>query len=433
MSWHRRHLLKGAAALAASLSLPRAQSAPTTQQTITVLTAYQDDVLRQFEAAFEQAHSQYRLQFVWRMPHDTLPYLADGNTHGVDVLWMASPRTFFALKHKDLWRTLDLGKLTPPDRIGGTQLNDPEHQYLATEMAAYGMAVNMRALQSLGLPPPQDWPDLLDARYAGHIALPVPSRVGFASVLMDIVLQQWGWDQGWALLSELAGNATLVGNGANFITDEVSSGRAAIGISIDFFVNAAIANGAPLKLIYPRHNGINPGHVAIPRNAPHPEGAQAFARFVLSPAGQSLLLKPDIRKLPVHADTYSAAEHYRPFDAAARHELDYDNEAGMARLGLIAPVFDALITQEHARLTALWQGVHATEQRTGKPMTDVRQCLCTPPISAADADKPALQAQFKRLEGSATDKGDNATLLAWQLQCRQARDKAEDMLKKAQL
>src|SRR5262245_18797718 len=63
-------------------------------RTLVVLTSYPDEVVSRFEAAFEAAHPDYRLQIVWRMPHDALPYLSQPKQSGVDVYWSPSPRTF---------------------------------------------------------------------------------------------------------------------------------------------------------------------------------------------------------------------------------------------------------------------------------------------------------------------------------------------------
>nr|NLU60540.1 hypothetical protein [Pseudomonas sp. BIGb0427] len=146
-------------------------------------------------------------------------------------------------------------------------LRDRAARYQATELAGYGFAINPEELAKLNMPAPQDWPDLLDARLRGRVALPDPARVGFAPVLLDIVLQAYGWDQGWALWSELAGQSRLVSRGGTLVSDEVASGRSAVGVSIDFFVASAVSNGEAVEFVYPAHGGLNPAHIAIPRQA----------------------------------------------------------------------------------------------------------------------------------------------------------------------
>ena len=101
------------------------------------------------EAAFEKAWPAYRMQVVWRMPHDALPYLLQPRQGGVDVYWSASPRTFAAVRAAQAWRPLDIDRSGLPERLGKTALADPEGFYTATEVAGYGIAVHTGELARL--------------------------------------------------------------------------------------------------------------------------------------------------------------------------------------------------------------------------------------------------------------------------------------------
>lgn len=372
------------------------------RQPITVLTAYPPEVLARFETAFEKAHPQYRLEIVWRMPHDALPYLRQPAQSGVDVYWSASPRTYETLAKEELLRPLKLDFTGLPDRIGQVPLRDPGGRYTATEMAGFGFAVNTAALAERNLPIPGDWDELAHPRYQGLIALPSPAKVGFAPPMLEIVLQAWGWEKGWALWSEIAGNASLIERGSTFVSDEVVSGRKPIGLSIDFFVASSIANGAPIQFTYPRHGGINPAHIGITRNAPNLAGAEAFTRFVLSTAGQTLLTDPDIRKLPVRPAVYAKLPNtqFKPFALAAAGGFDYDSERGIARQGLSTALFDTVLAKGQNDLASLWKRLHQAEARGIVP-GKAREALTRAPLSEEEANDPALRASFrKRLEGS---------------------------------
>lgn len=396
---NRRRLLAG---LAAALMAPPLLAAEA-RTTVRVLTSYPDAVVSRFESAFEAAHPGYRLQFVWRMPHDAQPYLEAPGQNGVDVYWSASPRVFSALARSGRLQKLALDTAGLPDRLGNAPLADPDGYYRCTEMAGYGFAVNPGALA--GLPVPADWPDLADPRYAGRIALPIPARVGFAPPMLEIVLQAWGWQAGWAMWSEIAGNAVLLDRNSTFVTDEVASGRLPVGLSIDFFVASAIANGVPVAFVYPRHGGINPAQVAIPAAAPNPEGGRAFAQFVLSEAGQRILGHPDIRKLPVRPAVYAElpSGYYNPFTAASLGAFDYDGDSARSRLALSAALFEQVFVADHAEHSALWRRLHAAEA-AGKQVAGARRALAAVPLTEAAAAEPALRALFQgRLEGSAAE------------------------------
>ena len=52
---------------------------------------------------------------------------------------------------------------------------------------------------------------------------------------------------------------------------------------------------------------IVPANVGVIANAPNKAGAEAFVEFLLSPAGQEVLLEPSIRRLPVNPAVYAKA------------------------------------------------------------------------------------------------------------------------------
>lgn len=423
----RRALAAVGGAALGLLGAPMARAQARTP--VVVLTAYPEDVTSRFEAAFEKAHPRYRLQLVWRMPHDALPYLQSPGQGGVDVYWSASPRTFAALKKAGALRPLALDRAGLPTHVGGTALGDPDGFYLASEMAGYGFACHSGRLAALGLAPPGDWPDLARTSWHGQLALPVPSRVGYAPVMVDIVLQAFGWERGWALWSAIAGNAALVDNGGTFVSDEVAGGRRAVGLSIDFFAASAIAGGAPLRFAYPAHGGINPAHIAVTAAAPHLDGAQAFARFVLSDEGQALLGHPAIRKLPVRPSAYARlpADYFNVFKAAEAGGYGYDNARGQPRLGWISALFEQAFVADHAAHAEAWRRLHAAEA-AGRPVSAARALLETPPGEETPAGDAALSARLRRLEGSEAPPAASALEQSWRAAATRRREQALELL-----
>ncbi|MCP3751903.1 ABC transporter substrate-binding protein [Pseudomonas sp. SBB6] len=378
-----------------ALVLGSASSQAAAPQPVVVLTSYPEEMMTRFEAAFERANPGYRLQILWRQGFDALPYLRQADQGGVDVYWAPSPGNFSQLAKDAGWQPLGVDLQGLPPRLGGIALRDRDARYQATELAGYGFAINPGELAKLNMPAPRDWPDLLDARLRGRIALPDPARVGFAPVLLDIVLQAYGWDKGWALWSELAGQSRLVSRGGTLVSDEVASGRSAVGVSIDFFVASAISNGQPVEFVYPAHGGLNPAHIAITRTAKQVEGARAFVHFVLSPEGQTLLADPDIRKLPVRPGVYAQlpADYHDPFAAARQGSYAYANDSSRERLALITSLFDQWLGLPHEQLSALWARVHAGEAQ-GRDLTAVREFLSVPPIDDDQATSATLLALF---------------------------------------
>lgn len=360
---------------------------------IVVVTSYHDELVSRFEAAFEKANPGYRLRILWRSGHDSLPTLRNPGSEGVDVYWSPSPRIFEQLKADRLLQKLGIDRTGLPGRLGNTQIDDPDGYYAAFEVAGFGFAVNPAYLKEHGLPEPKDWIDLADPRYAGHLTLPNPARVGFASVIPDIPLQAYGWEKGWAMWSAAVANSKpIVGRGGTLIADEASSQRT-IGISIDFYVNGAITKGAPLRFIYPKHGGVNPALVGILAGSRNPEGARAFASFLLSDAGQKLLAHPDISRLPIRPSVYPdiGKDYFDPFAAAAAGGFAYDSNRGLKRLPVIGALFDTVFVQRQEKLAVLWS---KARQRKGKRAEEAVRLLSSVPLSEAQADQPDLQHIF---------------------------------------
>lgn len=410
---------------AASLALAGSRGAMAAPSTVTVITSYPDEFVSRIQAAFEKERPQYRMQVIWRMPNDAYDTLSLPDQGKADIYWSASPRSFARLAASGAWQKLPANRSQLPRRIGNTALGDAEGFYTATEVAGFGFAIAPELFAARGIPTPADWADLADPRLAGLIAMPVPARVGFAPPIVEIVLQALGWERGWALWSEIAANARFIERGSSFVTDEIANGSCAVGISIDFFVNSAIANGAPIRFVYPRHTGLNPAHIAVTRRSPNPRGATAFVDFILSPTGQRLLAHPDIRRLAVRPDAYAQvpAGSFDPFIAARQGGLQFDSDAARPRLTTTAAIFQHMLIDPQDELQALWQRTRQAETG-GKDTRAIRALLGRPPIDEATANLPDIQRQIGvRLEGNG-ERPLAPLELAWRETCRERRTQA---------
>jgi ABC-type Fe3+ transport system substrate-binding protein len=364
---------------------------------VVVLSSYPQEVITPFETAFETAYPQYRLEILWRQSRDTMNYLHQPHSP-VDVYWTPAQRNFAMLAREGALRKLDIDLSGLPKKIGGFQISDPDGYYVAHETAGYGMAYHPGELKRLGLPVPTDWKSLTPPAFSGHVVLPIPSKVGYAPMLVDTLLQGYGWEQGWSVLEQVAANATLADAGATFISDDVGSGRIAVGMTMDFFAVSAIANGKPLRFTYPEKVGYSPAHIGIFREATNLDGARAFASFVLSEQGQKLLFHPDIRKLPVRPAVYAdkPKDYFDPFAAARLASYDYDVSSGLQRQELVGALFDALITRHHAELKTMWQAIHQAEQKAPNhpQLHAARIHAAWLPLTADQANDAVLQQTF---------------------------------------
>ncbi len=406
--------------LFASLPLLLLGSVQAAPETLNLMTSYPQAVVAQFEAAFERAHPELRLNILWRMPNDARDYLMQPEQGGVDVLWMPSQRTFRALKAAGALGPIGIERSGLPKQIGQTALADPDGYYLASEIAGYGLLLNPARLAALGVTEPRGWDDLHDPRLAGEVVLPIPSGVGYAPMLVDLLLQSRGWAAGWASWRAIAVNSRLVGTRGNFASEEVVSGRAAVGLTMDFFATASLAEGAEGRFVYPAEDAFNPAHIAITAATPRRAAAEAFVTFVLSAEGQRLLFHPSIRKLPIRPAVYAEAPagYANPFELAARSA--YDEGLGLARRELVSELFDAAITrlhrelQEAHRLLAEAQRRHADDPGAEPLLARARSALDALPLDAPADDDATLRACATRHDSPEAETQCAAAGARWQ-------------------
>lgn len=368
---------------------------------LAVMTSYPEEVVSRFEEAFEKSHPDIHVQILWRMPHDALPYLLQPKQGGVDVYWTPSQNNFLALKAAKALGPIGIDRIGLPDKIGDAVISDPDGLYLATETAGYGMVIDPYKLGKLGVAEPKHWEDLADPRLKGEVVLPVPSGVGYAPMLVDQLLQADGWEKGWNTWRAIAVNSKLIDKRGNAITEEISSGKAAVGLTMDFFVASTVASGGKGKFVYPLKTAFNPAQIGITASTTHRPAAEAFVSFILSEEGQSLLFHPAIRKLPVRPSVYAKAPqgYTNPFTLGI--DARYDPVPGLARSGFNSALFDAAITHRQEALIKATAAVREAETGASpaeqKTLQQARTALEALPVTEPPADSALAQACEHRL------------------------------------
>lgn len=411
--------------------LGAAQSGASDNESVVVVTSFPEELTTRYEREFERRHPQSHVRFIWKQSRDALAELAKPEQGGADVYWAPAPANFALLRERGAFRKISVDRAALPGRLGQQQLSDPAGLYEAYDVAGYGIVANPSALAAAGLSAPRRWRDLASPEYARQLALPIASKVGFSPALYDILLQSEGWDAGWRLLSEMAGEATLLDSGFA-PTASVREGKAALALTIDFFAEIAKANGAAVEMIYPERTAFLPAHVAMTAASQHVAGAQAFIDFLLSTDGQRLMMERDSRRHPARPDAYQSAPQgfANPFALPASTLLDYDSEIGRHRQPLIALLFDLAIVEGHAESAELWRKIHDAEKKfagNAKAMTalgEAKRLAGFIPVSESDAGTRTFLERYAR-----RDAIDPQQIAQWREEIGAARRQAREFVK----
>jgi len=411
--FHLSHVIPRAftALLLASTAL-----AVAAEQQLVVVTSFPNDLTGAFKRAFEEKHPDVKVEILNKKTTAGVKYIQEtANNNQTDLFWASAPDAFEVLKSDGLLQQYEVKATGIPEKIGAYPINDPDGYYMGFAGAGYGIMWNTRYLKAKKLPEPKDWSDLAKPVYHDHVGMSAPSRSGTTHLTVETVLQGEGWENGWAQWKQIAGNFKTVTERSFGVPDGVNSGQFGIGIVIDFFGLSSQASGFPVEFVYPTVTTLVPANIGIVKNAPNAAAAGTFVEFLLSDAGQELLLDPKIRRLPVRESVYAKAPEGfpNPFkDSSIGAAVKFDVLKSKNRYNLVNSLFDVMITYRlddlRAATRAIQEANAALEGKSNPAAAEMiakAQALVDQvPIDEAKSLDQDFAAIFKKKRKKATDK-----------------------------
>ena len=373
---------------------------------VTVVTSFSKDVTDPVKKAFEKAVPGTTLEVQNRNTNAGVKFLEEtrGNNQ-VDLFWASAPDAFEVLKGKKLLEAYKPKATGIAEKVGSYPVNDKDGFYSGFAASGYGIMWNERYVKAKKLPAPKEWQDLATAPYHDHVSISAPSRSGTTHLTIETILQGEGWDKGWRTVKEIGGNLHQVTDRSFGVPEAVNSGQVGYGIVIDFFAFSSQGSGFPVKFVYPSVTTLVPANVGLVANAPNRAGGEAFIEFLLSPAGQEVLLEPSIRRLPVRPATYekAPADYPNPFkDKNLQGLLTFDASLSEKRSEAVDVLFDQLVTFQLEPLKAATKAIQEAEAALAKKdnaaaralVKEARDLIAAMPVTAAEAVSPEMRAAF---------------------------------------
>lgn len=313
--------------------------------------------------------------------------LDTANAENVDLILTSSPMLLQHLQEHQ--------KLAPFDNaLPESQRLVPESirsTSVAVALSGFGLLINRSALTARHLPPPTDWGDLTHPKYQNALLMSSPSRSDTNHLMVESLLQQKGWQEGWATLLASAGNLVTISSRSFGVADKIKSGLGVAGPVIDNYANLLL-NDPNLTFTYFPHSAVSPTYVAVLKNSPRANEAQRFIRYLLSPEGQRILADANTGKYPV---TSLAADNPRAAQQAIlmkQPPLNY--RLILKRQQLVQRMFDTAISFRLAQLKDAWRALYSAEARLKHPLPEIRALLTQVPIDARNSEDEAWLAQF---------------------------------------
>jgi len=382
---------------------------------VVIVTSFPKELFETYKKAFEAKNPGITVVINSKQTNAGVTYLRETKAKPeADIFWVSAPDAFQTLKTEGL-----LDRYSPPKeimskipaKIGTFPIHDPDGAYFGFAVSGYGLMWNKNYVQAHKLPAPKEWIDLTNSKYYGHVVISAPSRSGTTHLTVEVILQAYGWDKGWALLLNSGGNMGAITERSFGVPEAVNSGQYGIGVVIDFFGLSAIASGQPVDFAYPSLTSVVPASVGIVKDAPNLENAKAFVNYLLSDAGQLVLFSPEIARLPVLPELYAKAPNNYPNPFKMKMGgVDFNDKLSSGRRDVVNSLYDHIITFRHAELKEAWGSIYKAEESIAKSkgkdlaqartlVTEARKLAAQVPINDKKASDKDVVGAFKSKSG----------------------------------
>lgn len=355
---------------------------------LVIATTFSPEATAHIISSWQQQPGAARIRTINRTSAALERLLDTPALEDVDLVVTSSPMLLQHLQEHD--RLAELSGL--PDvsrRLVPLRLRD---HAAAVAFSGYGILVNKRRMAENNLPVPVSWDSLTDSRYRGLLLMSSPSRSDTYHLMVESLLQQRGWDKGWALLLNISGNLATISSRSFGVADKIKAGLGGAGPVIDNY--ARLLLGDPeLAFNYLPDSATSPTFVAISRYSLNKENARAFIGFLLSEQGQKVLADSSTGKYPV-----TPLPRENPREPVQRRLLNspyqMDENLVLKRQRMVQQLFDTAITFRLTESIDAWRALYTAEARVKRPLPHIRALLTAMPVSAQESADPAYYSRF---------------------------------------
>ncbi|MCS7180159.1 MAG: extracellular solute-binding protein, partial [bacterium] len=267
-----------------------------------------------------------------------------------------------------------------PKTCAGVPNYDNEFYWYGVVLSGFGILYNKKALKFLKLPFPNTWKDLGEIRYFSLVGAADPRHSGSMHMMYEIILQTYGWEEGWKTILSLAGNTKNFSISASEVARETSTGEVVVSLCIDSYALAQIeVNGKEnMGFILPENQTvINPDCIGILKGAPNIEIAKRFIEFLFTYETQLLWIQKkgkkggpieySLNRFPIILDVYSGAEievETNPYELF--NTINFDFQLAAMRWSLLDDMIGCFVIDCHDELKKAWWIISKTKNKNLK-------------------------------------------------------------------
>jgi iron(III) transport system permease protein len=315
-------------------------------------------------------------------------YKADPENLGVDVIFGGGVDVMMELSRAGVLQPITIEPRILdriPASVAGVPLYSPNREWYTAAISIFGILINTVAADKLHITHPTSWRDLGKHEYFDLVGIADPAKSGSMHAMLEVILQGYGWDEGWRLLSRMAANARTISNHASQVGKDIATGEMPVGIAIDTYAGDVIRQVGRERVhfsIPTDYAAITGDAIALIAGAPHPTVGKRFIEFVLSEEGQKLWYYKrgtpggpatfEIGKLPVIPELYNTGQpatvvEGNPFTFS--NVFPFDAAKAAKRWNIVNDLYSAFIVEVHDRL-ASFARLHPNTQPPTNPISE---------------------------------------------------------------
>ncbi len=281
--------------------------------------------------------------------------------------------------------------------------------WVTTGISSAGLMINHDNLERYGLPIPCTWEELASPDYylnATHQAIGMGETTSStATRIYQIILQTFGWEAGWDIITRMAANSQIFPNSNDLW--ECTTIDQAISISSDYWGYDIQGRYNSCEYILPTDESIIDGiPIAVASSSEGEERvyAEKFIEFVLSPEAQGLWLDLTIEKLPILKEGFDHPPNGIPRpDMQTSWErirnsggIDFNESLANAIYDSVIWYFQGTFTETMEELYSAWKTIinaYNNKEISEEEYRSLCREMSDPSISLDEARTVALEIQ----------------------------------------
>lgn len=349
LSARKNNVVKAALIIFCSLIMLISYSAKAESDKLVILTTFSKASLTPLVEEFNQRFPETKVHLLYRRT-SSIRYLLDRPLiQDVDLVLSSSPFLMKGLSERKHLDQLPEKLQTPTWLKPYTLVDNAEVTTFA--YSGGGLIINSDYLKNHNLSQPTSWRDLTKPEYFGHLSASTPARSGTNQLMLESLLQKYGWNEGWKLIMNMAANLTTISSRSFGVSDGVAKGHSAVGPVIDSYAVRLKTRLSHISFVSLSDFTLMPSYVGIINTSKNHSSAEIFIRFLLSQPVQEGLIQKTLAKHSMRDSELALSPHTTlSTDSTFNREL------------AIQVLFDLSITRRLPDLCETWLSIISAER-----------------------------------------------------------------------